>query len=316
MKLGANYATHSFIECNVGQFNGQIYTTREWGPDVWSSLLPPERYPRKRLFAQSLRSWSLIGLLVCAWLPSAQADSMPVRHVQGTFHGFLELRSEAGGVVASGDFTQVVHGDRVTSETLFRFKDGSIDDETTVFSQHRTFQLISDHHIQKGPFFPNPMDVLIDFRSGQTTVRSIGKDGKEEVKTDHLDLPPDLANGMIPLVIENMRPDAQEASVSLLVAAPKPRLVKLIISNRGEETCSVAGAGRKASHYEIKIELGGIAGIVAPLIGKAPPNIQLWIIGGQAPTFAREQGPLYSEGPIMTIQLASPAWPDSPKAGY
>ena len=270
----------------------------------------------ERLFAQRLRSWSLITLLVCAWLPSAQADPMPVRYVQGTFHGFLELRSETGHVVASGDSLQFVHGDRITSETIFRFKDGSIDDETTVFSQHRTFQLISDHHVQKGPSFPYPMDVLIDARSGQVTVRSTGKDGKEEVKTDHVRLPPDLANGMVPLVIENMRSDAPETTVSLLVAAPKPRLVKLTISNRGEENCSVVGALRKAIHYEIKINLGGVAGVVAPLIGKAPPNIQLWIIGGQAPTFAREQGPIYPEGPMMTIQLASPTWPDSPKSGY
>ena len=236
---------------------------------------------------------------------------MPVRYVQGTFHGFLELRSEAGRIVASGDSLQVVHGDRITSETLFKFKDGSIDDEITVFSQHRTFHLISDHHIQKGPAFPHPMDVLIDTRSGQVTVRSTGKDGKEDVTTEHLTLPPDLANGLIPLVVENMRPDAQETTVSMVVATPKPRLVKLVITNRGEENCTIVGATRKATHYEIKIDLGGIAGVVAPLIGKAPPNIQLWTIGGQAPTFAREQGPTYPEGPLMTIQLASPAWPDT-----
>ena len=270
----------------------------------------------KKLIAERLRFWSLMPLLLCPCLPCAHADPMPVRYVQGTFHGFLELRSEGGEVVASGDSLQVVHGDRVTSETLFRFKDGSIDDETTIFSQDHTFQLISDHHIQKGPSFPHPMDVLIDYRSHRVTVRSMGKDGKEEVKSDHLDFPPDLANGMVPLVLENMRPDSVETTVSMVVAAPKPRLVKLIISNRGEENCSVAGARRKATHYEIKIDLGGIAGAVAPLIGKAPPNIQLWIIGGQAPTFAREQGPIYPEGPIMTIQLASPAWPDLAKTGY
>jgi hypothetical protein len=264
----------------------------------------------KRLFAQRLRYWSLIALLVCAGLPSAQADSMPVRYVQGTFHGFLELRSEAGRVVASGDSLQSVHGDRITSETVFHFKDGSLDDETTVFTQHRTFHLISDHHVQKGPSFPHPMDVLIDAGSGQVTVRSTGKDGKEEVKTEHLNLPPDLANGLVPVVIENMRADAQETTVSMVVATPKPRLVKLVISNRGEENCSVVGAARKASHYEIKIDLGGLAGAVAPLIGKAPPDLQLWVIRGQAPTFAREQGPIYPEGPMMTIQLASPVWPD------
>jgi hypothetical protein len=270
----------------------------------------------KSLFAQRSRSWSVILMLVCTWLPSAPADPIPVRHVRGTLHGFLELRSESGSVVASGDIVQVIQGDRVKIETRFHFKDGSIDDETTVFSQHRTFQLITDHHIQKGPSFPHPMDVLIDSRNGRVTVRSQDKDGKEEVKTDQLSLPPDLANGLVPVLVENMRSDDQEATVSMVVAAPKPRLVKLTLSNRGEETCSVAGAPRKAIHYEIKIELGGVAGVVAPLIGKVPPNIQLWSIGGEAPTFAREQGPIYPEGPLMTIQLASPVWPDTPKSGY
>jgi hypothetical protein len=121
---------------------------------------------------------------------------------------------------------------------------------------------------------------------------------------------------MIPVVVENMRSDTQETTVSMLVAAPKPRLVKLTISNHGEETCSVAGAPRRAIHYEIKIDLGGVAGVVAPVIGKAPPNVQLWTIGGEAPTFAREQGPIYPEGPMMTIQLVSPVWGDSPRSGY
>jgi len=217
--------------------------------------------------------------------------------------------------VASGDVVQVAHGNRVTTQTLFKFKDGSVDDETTVFLQHRTFQLITDHHIQKGPSFPHPMDIMIDANSGQVTVRSTGKDGKEEVKTDHVRLPPDLANGLVPVVAENMPSDAPEKTVSMLVATPKPRLVKLVLSKRGEERFSVGGFPRTAIHYEIKVELGGVAGVVAPLVGKEPPNIQIWTVGGQAPTFVREQGPLYPEGPMMTIQLASPVWPESPKSG-
>jgi hypothetical protein len=234
---------------------------------------------------------------------------MPVRYVQGSFHGFLELRSEGGSVVASGDSLQSVRGDRITAETNFRFKDGSVDDETTVYTQHRTFHLISDRHVQKGPSFPHPMDVLIDAGSGVVTVRTTDKDGKEEVKAEHMNLPPDLANGLIPIVVENMRPAEQGITVSMVVMTPKPRVVKLVITNLGEENCSVAGVGRKASHYQIKIELGGVAGVVAPMIGKAPPNIQIWVIRGAAPTFAREQGPMYAEGPMMTIQLASPVWP-------
>ena len=68
------------------------------------------------------------------------------------------------------------------------------------------------------------MDVSIDVRSGQVTVRSTGKDGKEEVTGDHLDLPPDLYNGMILSLVKNIRPETPETKVSMLEATPKPRL--------------------------------------------------------------------------------------------
>ena len=223
------------------------------------------------------------------------------------------LKSDDGKVLASGDSIQTVRGGQVTTRTVFNFKDGSVDDETTVFSQRGAFHLITDHHLQKGPFFPHPTDVLIDTRSGQVTARSTGKDGKEEVKTDHLALPPDLANGMVPLLIEHIKSGVAETTVPMLVLTPKPRLIKLLISPQGEQPFEVVGSSRKAIHYEIKIQIGGIEGMVAPFVGKSPPNIDLWIVGGQAPTFLREQGPIYSEGPIMTIELASPVWSEAPK---
>ena len=262
----------------------------------------------KKSFAQRLLPCSLATLFVFALQPGAYADPVTVRAPQGSLHGFLEIRSDDGHIVASGDTTQTGHGNLITSRTLFTFRDGSTDDETTVFSQHGSFRLITDHHIQKGPSFPHPSDVLIDARSGQVTVHSPDKDGKDEVKTDHLNLPPDVANGLIPIIVENLRSDAPETTVSMVVMTPKPRLVKLVISNRGEDNTTVAGSPHKAVHYEIKIELGGVVGVVAPIVGKAPPNIQIWTIGGTATTFAREEGPLYAEGPIMTIQLTSPFW--------
>lgn len=269
---------------------------------------------RVRSSAQSFMSGTLIALLLLGWMPRARADAMPVRYVQGSFHGFLELRSEGGSVVASGDSLQFVRGDRITSETIFHFKDGSVDDETTVYTQHRTFHLISDRHVQKGPSFPHPLDVLIDATSGMVTVRSSNKDGKVDVTSQHMTLPTDLANGLIPVVMENMQAAQQGMTVEMVVMAPKPRVVKLVITNLGEENCSVVEVASKATHYEIKIVLGGAIGLIAPLVGKAPPNIQVWIIRGSAPTFARSQGPLYGDGPMMNIRLASPVWPVA-KAG-
>ncbi len=276
------------------------------GPSIFWGLMRPLRFA----------SWlPLIAILLCVSCANAFAEPVAVRHLEGSIHGFLELRSEGGEVVASGDLVQWTHGGLVTTQTVFHFKDGSVDDETTVFSQRRTLQLISDRHIQKGPSFPHPMDMAIDCHSGEVTVRTTDKDGKEEVKTQHVDLPSDLANGIVPLVVGNLPSGAAETTVSMVVATPKPRVVKLVISPRGEEPFSVVGTSRKAIHYEIKIELGGLTGVVAPLVGKAPPNIQVWVIGGQAPTLIRELGPIYPEGPLMTIEMASPVWPDLDKSG-
>ena len=60
--------------------------------------------------------------------------------------------------------------------------------------------------------------------------------------TDHLDLPPDLANGMVLSIMKNTRPDTPETKVSMVLAAPKPQLVKLAISPHGEEPFSIAGS--------------------------------------------------------------------------
>lgn len=244
------------------------------------------------------------------WLHAhARAEPVPVRHIEGTLHGFLVLRAEDGHQIAVGDLVQVAHGSRVTSQLVFRFKDGSVDDDTTVYSQRGTFQLISDHHVQKGPFFPHPLDMSIDARSGEVTTRSTGSDGKEDVKVEHMDLPPDLVNGLVLSVAKNLPPDTAETKVSMIVPVPKPRLVKLVITPAGDERFTVAGAARKARRFDIKIELGGVAGKVAPLIGKQPPDLHIWILEGPAPAFVKEQGVLFVDGPVLTIELTSPVWP-------
>jgi hypothetical protein len=248
----------------------------------------------------------LMGIML---LPSSVllSEQVAVRHVEGTIHGFLVLRDAEGKTLAAGDLIQVVKGDRIVSNLVFHFKDGSVDDETTIFSQRDKFRLLSDHHVQKGPSFPHPMDVLIEASTGKVTVHSTDK-GKDKVETDHLDLQPDLANGLLLTLLKNIRPDAPETKVSYVAATPKPRLMTLSIKPQGEETFRTAGARHKAMNYDIKIELGGIAGVVAPLIGKQPKDIHIWILGGKAPAFVRMEGQLYQDGPLWTIELTSPVW--------
>src|SRR6185437_1223506 len=262
---------------------------------------------------QRVGFWSRIVLVVVLAMLQPVAllsESVPVRHKEGTVHGFLAVRTIEGKTIASGDLIQVVEGDRLVSKLSFHFKDGSVDDETTVFSQDHDFRLISDHHVQKGPSFPHAMDVSIDTSSGEVTVRS-SEDGKEKVETDHLDIEPDLANGLLLDHLKNIPKDTPETKVSYVAATPKPRLVKLSIKPEGEETFSAAGAQHKATRYAVKVELGGVAGVVAPIIGKEPKDTYVWILEGKAPAFVRMEGQFYEGGPIWKIELTSPVWQKS-----
>ena len=236
------------------------------------------------------------------------ADPVPVRRSQGTFHGFLVLKTLEGSTLAVGDLVQVAHGDRVTSRLTFHFRDGSLDDESTVFSQRKVFQLIQDHHIQRGPSFPKPLDMLVDAATGQITSRD--KDGK--ITQNHLDLPPDISNGLpLPLLL-NRDPAASSTRLSMVAPTPKPRLIHLVITPVSEDPLSIGGIRHKATNYRIKIELGGIPGVVAPVVGKQPSDIHVWVLGGEAPAFVKEEGQFYEGGPIWRMELISPTFAPTP----
>jgi hypothetical protein len=249
----------------------------------------------------------LAALLACGALfqPNAlRADQVAVRHTEGVMHGFLLLRNLGGSALADGQMIQVAQGDRVKQHLTFRFKDGSIHEETTIFSQNGRFRLLSDHLVQRGPSFKVPIETSINAATGQVKVRYTD-DGKTKVLTERLELPPDLANGLIFTLMKNVQPDTQRTTVSMLATTPKPRLVKLAIIPQGKEPFSIGSFQYKAMRYVVKTEIGGAAALLARVFGKQPPDTHIWVLGGEAPAFVKSEGPLYAGGPIWRIQLAS-----------
>ena|ERR1051325_796834 len=49
-------------------------------------------------------------------------------------------------------------------------------------------------------------------------------------------------------------------------------------------------------HYFVKVKIGGIAGLIAPLIGKQPADTQIWVLNGHAAAFVKLEGQLYDGG--------------------
>jgi len=242
------------------------------------------------------------------------ASNVPVRYKEGLTHGFLVLSTLEGNPIAVGDLTEVAQGNKVTSHLIYHFSDGSVQDETTVFSQRQNFSLITYHLVQKGPTFPHPSEISVVTSTGQVTVRYTNDKGEEKTENERLKLPSDLANGLVLTLLKNVRPGEAVPQLSMVVATPKPRIVKLSITAEGKDPFTIAGSRRDALHYVIKVEIGGLAGIVAPLLGKQPPDAHIWIIGGEAPTFVKSETLSYLGGPVWRTELVSPVWPKSEKA--
>src|ERR1700753_3843020 len=188
----------------------------------------------------SFRAFVRAGALTIVLLKLAAAEPVKVRFQEGSEHAFLALRTLDGKLLASGDLVQRLSGRVLLSHLVYTFKDGSTDEESAVYTQDGTFHLLRDHRVQKGPSFPRPIDMWMDMKSGTVTVRTV-EDGKTKVDTRHMDLPDDLANGIIITLVENLPLHASGTTVSYLAATPKPTVVHLAIRQDGTDSFRSAG---------------------------------------------------------------------------
>ena len=252
----------------------------------------------------------VLNTLPVLFAVALHAEPIRVRQSQGSGHGFLVIRSVGGETIGHGDVIQTAHGTRVTTELALHFKDGSLDDETAVYTQNGTFHLISDHHVQKGPFFKTALDMLVE-ANGQVTIRTTDKDGKEQSQTKHVDLPADVCNGMMAPLLVNI--PATTPGLKLGMVAPqgdKPRLIKLNITPDSTGKFTDVGVTYNANIFRIHMELGGVAGVVAPMIGKQPGDLYIWVSESPIPQLLRLSGALADGGQVVSIELSGAAFHD------
>lgn len=263
------------------------------------------------------RARVIVLIAVSAVILEASRSSgaqIPVHHIEGVTFGLLILRNLDGEAVAYGELQQVIQqkGDTkdneesglVIGDLLFHFKDGSFYEEITKFTQHGKFRLVSDQVEQRGPSFKQARKSWIDARTGTITVQTFEK-GKEKTVTSHLDLPDDVANGLLLTLLKNVDPSS-ETTVSFVAGSTKPLVVKWNISPAPEKTVKFGIITLRAQQYVVKTMIGGAAGIIAPLIGKKPPDLHVWLVKSEAPTFLEYEGPLSEDSPVWRIEIAAP----------
>ncbi len=220
-----------------------------------------------------MRAWALAAIVLSiALVASAEAAPVAVRYVEGTSHGFVVLRSYRGALLASGQLIQTVRGERVETRLFFHFADGSLYDETVTFTQHSVFRLVAYHLIQRGPAFGEASsEASFDRDSGRYRASSGDKSAEGA-----LDLPEDLHNGMTGMLLRNL-PAGSRATGYLMAFTPKSQLVRSDMGPEGEERFTVGDATLTSVRHLVKLDIPGLKGAIANLIGKDPPDIRYWV---------------------------------------
>jgi hypothetical protein len=250
--------------------------------------------------------------LVCSLVDAAP---VAMRFPEGIAHGFLLVRSLAGETIGQGEMTQVVkEGDLVESHLVFNFKDGSLHDEKVTFSQQRVFTMLRYHLVQRGPSFPDQIEVSIDRSTAEYKVRSKAGEGKEEVLTGAFTLPKDVYNGIFVTMLLNLPKGASE-TVNFLVFTPAPEIIKLGLLLMGEHTVQIGDLSRKALQYVFKPDVGMIRELLGKATGKLPAHFHYdcWVLADEVPSFVQFEGPLQLMGPIVRIELVSPRLSTKPE---
>ena len=90
--------------------------------------------------------------------------------------------------------------------------------------------LIGDHHIQRGPFFSQPLDMLVDAITGTVTIRSTDKDGSTKETSEHMNLPGDLCNGIVGTMLLKLPSNSTSENFDMVAPTGKGRLVKIAVT--------------------------------------------------------------------------------------
>jgi hypothetical protein len=237
---------------------------------------------------------------VFLWTWPVAAAPVEVRFTEGVGHAFLLLRTLDGTQIASGDLLQVV----------FHFKDGSLLDETVVFTQDGVFVMRSYRLLQRGPAFAEDTELVLERASGKYSVTTTDQsDGREEIFEGMLELPVDVYNGMILTVVKNL-PKETGATVDMVAFMPEPLLIELEIALADDHMVLAGDLVKTATHFVLKPRPGAWREFFATLFGRMPADYHPWVLTEEAPpAFVKFRGPLDPKGPEWLIELTSPRWP-------
>lgn len=249
-----------------------------------------------------------VAMLAFATTSGGTAAALPigVRFAEAPSHGFVVLTDLDGKTLANGELLQWTEKGVLANRLVFRFRDGSLYDETVRFSTRSVFRLLEYRLVQHGPSFSEASEVSFD-HGGRYDARTKAADGDEKRDAGTVDVPADAYNGMTSTLLKNLASGAR-ADVHLLAFTPSPTLLEVGLAPEGTDDFWVGGRKLTATRFVVTPRVAGVKGVVASVIGKQPTPIRFWLSTGRVPTFVKFEGPMYLGGPPWRVELAAIRW--------
>jgi len=250
---------------------------------------------------------TLTRLLVVAVLGllgrSAVAQPIPVRYALGTLHGFPSMSDLSGKVIADGELTQELKGDRLSVSVRWTFADGLEAEEHDTFLVGR--ELVQEQFAWVERKAGEELRRFeVDLTTGQAAAAHRGAKAAMKREEVHLDLPHgrSFAGYGVALVASQVALEqGAHFLVTVVAFTPKPRAVTLEVRRDGEERLQVAGrsipCARYTLHPRIPFPLNLFAGA---------KDAHLWMTRAEPPGLVRaEQSMAAKDDPVVVIDVTS-----------
>jgi len=242
-------------------------------------------------------------LPLCALLFSLPTWGVALRYPQADLHGFPSMSDQSGKLIADGELTQKLEGDRLVVHAVWRFKDGrvAVEDDRLRFKPELaqdSFRWVE----RRGK--ASVLQIEVDFRTGKATVKHFNQ-GKPDTWNEKLDLPAGkvFTGYSTALAVAQLRDELAEKDarreLTFVAFTPKPRTVSLEISR--QQGAHIRAAGRELAadlftlHPKIPFPISLFAGA---------KDAHLWFTHSAPPALLRaEQNLVEKDDPVVLIDV-------------
>jgi len=223
--------------------------------------------------------------------PRSTGDPVRLMWTEGDVAGTSTIYDPQGRVeIGFIDYHQRLHGDRLTSVRIARFRDGSSDEDSAEARVGDTLEAISGQSIMRNARGETVVDISIDV-AGSRIVAAWGTGEDRQTMDEHTELPKGTYWGpLIFIVLKNFDANATDDRVVFRTVAPTPRpmVIDMALTRGAPATLERVGGRLETRRYELTPT---IHWSLDPIVRLIAPEATFFIMPGEPPSLARFRGP-------------------------